>query len=116
MSEAAKPFDTAQHRQAWLKRLADEFLKLEAQMPVANFLPDDDGPAWAKKLEREIGVIIHPVAKLREALELTPERIGGILGHQCAMAVRVMEWFAEQKENPKAVEATALTPAPRPVT
>jgi len=48
MSEETTTSDGAQHRQVWLKRLADEFVKLEPQMPLKNFLPEADGPAWLK--------------------------------------------------------------------
>ena len=81
-------FDPAAHREKWLNRLADEFAKLESAMPVANILPESEGPPWVQNLEREVRLAMFPVAKLKKGLTLTPQRLGGILGHQCAVGVR----------------------------
>ncbi len=58
MSEEEQPFDPARLRKAWLKRLTDEYIKLESSMPMANFLPDKDCPKWVENLEREVGATV----------------------------------------------------------
>lgn len=87
-------FDPVAHRENWLRRMADEFSKLEAAMPMENFLPETEGPPWVQNLEREVRAAMFPVAKLKEGLDLTPRRLGAILGHQCAVAVWMMDWLA----------------------
>ncbi len=87
-------FDVAARREKWLRRLADEFIKLETAMPVENILPDTGCPPWVENLERELRQAMYPVAKLKKGLALTPQRVGGILGHQCAVGVWMMEWLA----------------------
>lgn len=79
-------------------------------MPVANFLPDASVPAWVEKLEREVGATMFPVAKLKEELKLTPKLLGAIIGHQCASAVWMMEWFYNEIENPREVDESKITP------
>lgn len=37
---------------------------------------------------------MFPVAKLKKDLTLTPQRLGGIIGHQCAMGVWMMEYIS----------------------
>lgn len=92
--------DTVAHREKWLQRLMDEIAKLEAAMPTPNFLPDTGCPPWVNNLEREVRQAMFPVAKLKKGLTLTPQRVGGILGHQCAIAVWMMEYLAVELEKP----------------
>jgi len=101
-----KPFDPVVHREQWLRRLADEYVKLETMMPVPDFLPDEGCPPWVENLEREVRQAMFPVAKLKKGLALTPQRLGGIIGHQCAIGVWMMEWLATQMEKTP-VEASA---------
>lgn len=103
-------FDEAKHRQEWLRRLADEYVKLETTMPITNFLPDEGCPKWVENLEREVGATMFPAAKLKEELKLTPRRLAAIIGHQCAIAVWLMEWLAEELEKPQTVDDSKLTP------
>jgi len=103
-------FDPAKRRAAWLRRLADEFIKLESSMPMANFLPDEGCPQWVDYLEREVGATMYPVAKLKEELKLTPRRLGAIIGHQCAVAVWMMEWLAAESKNPQILDDAKVTP------
>jgi hypothetical protein len=110
-----EPFDPVARRDKWLRRLADEFSKLESAMPIKNVLPETEGPPWVQNLEREIRQAMFPVAKLKKGLALTPQRVGGILGHQCAIGVWMMEYLAEELEkppvemdDPKAVEQAVL--------
>jgi hypothetical protein len=100
----------AERQRAWLTRLADEFIKLEATMPVINFLPEDDNPRWVMNLEREIGSAMYSTAKLKQSVDLTPWRLGAIIGHQCAVAVWLMEWFDQELESPQTVDDASLTP------
>jgi hypothetical protein len=110
MSEETKPFDPTKHRQAWLRRLADEYIKLESSMPVINFLPDEGCPKWVENIERQMGATLFPVAKLKEEFKLTPRRLAAIIGHQCAIAVWMMEWLDAELENPKLVDGSKFTP------
>lgn len=103
-------FDPVAHRENWLRRLADEFGKLDAAMPIKNFLPETEGPPWVQNLEREVRAAMFPVAKLKEGLVLTPRRLGAILGHQCAGAVWMMEWIAMETKKPQAVAEEKATP------
>jgi hypothetical protein len=110
MSENDIPFDPIKYRQDWLKKLADEFIKLEASMPIKNLFPDEGCPQWVEKLELEVGSQMYPVAKLKEEFKITPKRLGAIIGHQCAIGVWLMEWIQEQIENPKKVDVSNFTP------
>lgn len=93
-------FDPVAHREKWLNRLADEFAKLESAMPVENFLPETEGPPWVQNLEREVRLAMFPVAKLKKGLALTPQRLGGILGHQCAVGVWMIECINKELSKP----------------
>jgi hypothetical protein len=53
---------------------------------------------------------MYPAAKLKEELRLTPRRLGAIIGHQCAIAVWMMENLAGDLENPQVVDETKVTP------
>jgi hypothetical protein len=103
-------FDPVKRREEWLRRLADEFVKLESSMPVKDFLPESDGPAWVANLEREVGAAMFPVAKLKKDLVLTPRRLGAIIGHQCGIAVWMMEWVVAELSKPQIVADAKITP------
>ena len=104
-------FDLAKHRQEWLRRLADEYIKLESAMPMMeNFLPDEGCPKWVENIELEVGATMFPVAKLKEELKLTPGRLAAIIGHQCAIGVWLMEWLEDELEKPQSVDNAKLTP------
>lgn len=98
-------------REQWLRRLADEFSKLESAMPIKNVLPETEGPPWVQNLEREIRQAMFPEAKLKKGLVLTPQRLGGIIGHQCAIGVWMMEWLAGQLEQAAAEANPEITEA-----
>ena len=110
MNKTEIQFDPVKHRQDWLRRLADEYIKLESSMPVDNFLPDEGCPKWVENIELEVGATMFPVAKLKEELKLTPGRLGAVIGHQCAIAVWMMEWLSEQTRNPQTIDDSKLTP------
>jgi hypothetical protein len=85
--------DRQAQRTKWLKRLADELIKLEPLMPI-NLLPEEeDCPEWVRRVEREVGAVMFPEARIKEGFELTPGRMGALLGHECANAVWLMEWI-----------------------
>ena len=109
MSADEIEFDQTKQRQEWLRRLADEFIKLESSMPVINFLPDEGLPKWVENIEREVGACMYPAAKLKEELKLTPRRLGAIIGHQCAIAVWMLEWLAEELKKPQTVDESMVT-------
>src|SRR5579863_4799663 len=96
--------------QRWLRGLAEEYIKLESFLPGINFLPDEGCPGWVEKLEREVGSVLFPMAKLKKGYELTPRRFGSILGHQCAVAVWLIEWLGQELEKPQTIEETKFTP------
>ena len=102
--------DGLPNRERWLRGLAEEFVKLELSLPGINFLPDKGCPAWVEKLECEVGSAMFSTAKLKEGYELTPRRFGAILGHQCAVAVWMMEWLDQELENPQVIDETKFTP------
>lgn len=110
MSLETTESDPVKRRQDWLKRLANEYIKLESFLPGMNFLPDEGCPTWVENLEREVGATMFPVAKLKEESKLTPRRLAAIFGHQCAIAVWMMEWLAEELEKPQTVDDTKITP------
>jgi hypothetical protein len=105
--------DAVRRRKQWLRRLAEEYIKLESSMPVENFLPDKGCPGWVEKVEREVGATLFPVAKLKEEPNLTPRRLGAIIGHQCAMGVWLTEWLQKELEKPQVLDNTKLTPEQR---
>src|ERR1035437_2109833 len=108
-AKAETSIDPVKRQQAWLRRLADEYIKLESSMPGTNFLPDEGCPKWVENIEREVGATMFPVAKLKEELKLTPKRLAAIIGHQCAIAVWMMEWLQAELENPQTVDNTKAT-------
>jgi hypothetical protein len=111
MSENNIPFDPVKHRQDWLRKLADEFIKLEASMPFKDLLPENGCPRWVANLEREVGDQMYPVAQLKVEARLTPKRLGAIFGHQCAIAVWLMEQINNELESPKEMDLSKSTPA-----
>lgn len=86
-----------QRRQVWLGRLAEEFIKVAEFMPDSKisqaFTREEGCPQWVEHVETEIASIMMPVLRLKEGWELTPKRVGALLGHQCANAVWLMEWI-----------------------
>jgi hypothetical protein len=111
MNEETPPIiDPKERQQKWLRRLADEYIKLETSCPAPNFLPDEGCPKWVENLEREVGATMFPVARLKEKFELTPRRLGAIIGHQCVMGVWLMDWLAEQLKKPAVVDNDKVTP------
>jgi hypothetical protein len=110
MSEKENQFDPVKHRQDWLKRLAEEYIKLESTMPMMNFLPDEGCPKWVGNIEREVGASMFPVAKLKDECKLTPKTLGAIIGHQCAIGVWLMEWLTNELEKPQQIDESKLTP------
>jgi len=72
-------------------------------MPL-KFLPESDYPQWVGNVQKEIGPLMCPVAKIKEGVELTPKRLGALLGHECAYAVCLVDWLSEQVTAAQAKE------------
>ena len=94
MSQQTLQMELSEHRQKWLKRLAAEIEKIESFMPT-QFLPDDEKyPEWVKNVERDFSVAMLPAAKIRDSyFEITPKRMGALIGHMCEKAVWMSEWL-----------------------
>jgi len=96
------------NRRRWLNRFAAEFRRLEGLAPVRNMLPGENGPTWLGNVQSEYVRATHPAADLVGAKELTPARLGGLLGHQCANAVWMMEVFAKMIHQAEQTEESNL--------
>ena len=81
----------SKQRDKWLKRLAQEFLMLEGLYPWKDFLPKENSPEWVCRVEEKYLVEMHRGADLKGATKLTPMRLGGFLGYQCAYAVWMVD-------------------------
>lgn len=94
MSTSENDFDAEQQSKKWRSRLEDEYEKMAALMPVHFGLVGTEFPGWLENVERELRLVLFPAAKLRDkACVKTPKRMGAVIGHSCAMAVWLMEWF-----------------------
>jgi hypothetical protein len=100
--------DPKEHRTEWLKRLADEYIKLEPLLPFKLLPEGEDCPAWATRVEEEIGAVMLPHAKVKEEMSMTPQRMGALLGHECGIAVWMMEFFAQQSAVAEGFRAKEL--------
>lgn len=110
VSEEITIIDPAEHRTAWLQKLAEEFLKLEPLFPLSKFVPDEGAPRWVENVENEIAATMYPLARLKEDLQLTPKRLGGMIGHSSAYGVWMLENLEEQLSKPEInVDTTKLT-------
>ena len=102
--------DAEQRRKTWFVWLSNELDKIEPKMPVKFVLPDAHMPAWTAKVEQEVSIAMLPAAKLRHAnYQITARRMGSLIGHGCAMAVWMHEWFGAQVEQASAASQPALT-------
>jgi hypothetical protein len=111
MSAELATIDPEARRKAWLRRLCEEFLKLEPLMPLCNPLPDEASPKWVENVEREVGATMLPVAKIKDGFYLSPRRIGALIGHSCALGVWVMENLEHEVNKPKsAINSMQCTP------
>lgn len=93
----------------WLKRLADELIKLAPLMPIKLLPEEEDSPEWVRRVEREVGAVMFPEVRIKEAAELTPQRMGALLGHECANAVWMMEWIEAQEVVERKLAPKELT-------
>jgi hypothetical protein len=111
MSAEITTIGREESRDAWLRRLCNEFLKLEPLMQARNPLPDEGSPSWVANVEREVGATMFPVAKLKDGFYLTPRRIGALFGHSCALGVWLMENLEHEANKPRsAVNSMQCTP------
>jgi hypothetical protein len=109
-----EPKDFAsKRRDKWLNKLTDEFLVLEGLYPVKSFLPTENCPNWVSRLEEDFVLATHRGASLKDATKLTPMRVGGFLGYQCAYAVWMRDWFDDKVDSalkdPENSKKSALT-------
>jgi hypothetical protein len=110
MSQESQPIDLKAHREKWLKRLAAEIEKIESYFPKNNLVIDESCPAWVRKVEQEFSLAMLPAAKLRDSdFEITPKRMGALIGHMCEMAVWMTEWLGSTIENPPKVISVETT-------
>jgi hypothetical protein len=93
------------NRNKWLKGFAAEFWRLEGLVPVKAKLPQENCPEWVNRVSEEFIRATHPGADLVGAIELTPARLGGLLGYQCANAV----WMMEANANRDAAELVGVS-------
>lgn len=101
MSEQASGMDPEERRRQWLKKLTEEFLKLEAFFTAPKFLPDEGLPKWVENVEREFAATTMPVARIKEGLALSPKKLGALIGHQCANWVLMIEALDYLEERPE---------------
>lgn len=102
MSSDERTITDEQRRRAWLIRIAEKVEVAEKLFPKALVLPEQQ-PAWVDNVEQAVGVVLLPVAKIKEIKErsdLTPRVFGALVGHMCAMAVWTMEWIASEGDLP----------------
>ena len=109
MGEELPETDGKERRAKWLKRLADELIKLEPLMPIKLLPEEEDCPEWVRRVEREVGAVMFPEARIKEGSELTPGRMGALLGHECANAVWMMEWLGARAVLESKLGANQLT-------
>jgi hypothetical protein len=81
----------SRYRDKWLRRLAHEYLVIDGLFPWKDIRPKENCPEWVHRVELEYLLAVHRDAELRTTTELTPARIGGFLGFQCAYAVWMVE-------------------------
>jgi len=100
MSEGTTESTPEQDRKKWLDRLVGELDRIAPIAPF-NFLPDGvEYPRWVRNVEKEFSVALLPAAKVRDAnFEITPKRMGAMIGHICEMAVWMMEWLKYISES-----------------
>ncbi len=111
MSEETTTVDVKELRKTWLKRLADEFLKLEPFFPVQNMVPDKGVPQWVENVGQELGATLFPVVRIKDDLNLTPRRMGALIGHSCALGVWMMEGLAHELNKPEQeIDLSKFTP------
>src|SRR5690348_6094579 len=104
--------DPVKYRQDWMKRLAEEVEKIEPLLPIKLLSDGIAYPRWVLNVEREFALVMLPVAALKGDAELTPKRMGAVLGHMCEIVVWMMEWLNAQIETPNEQSKKLLTKKP----
>ena len=102
MSSDERTITDEERRRAWLIRIAEKVEVAENFFPKA-LVPPEQQPAWVDNVERAVGGVLLPVAKvkaIKERSDLTPRVFGALVGHMCAMAVWTMEWIASKGDLP----------------
>jgi hypothetical protein len=100
----------ANHTNAWLREIADEFISIESAVPPLIAQVEDNSPQWVQNLEREVGAALFPVAKLKGEQKLTPWRLGAIIGHQCSLGVWMMESIEKELNSLHKLDKSKLKP------
>jgi hypothetical protein len=102
---AERTKDPKARREAWLDSLRAELDKLAPMMPESPLPDDTDLPPWVARVEAEFAKAMFPAAQLKKGRDITPKRMGSVLGHMCNNAV----WFMEQcGKAPTAADAQAI--------
>ena len=110
MSQDTSQTELSEHRQKWLKRLAAEIEKIESLIPT-QFLPDDEKcPQWVRNILQKFSVALLPAAKIRDSnFEITPKRMGALIGHMCEKAVWMRDWLNSTVEDLPVDESVEVT-------
>ena len=112
MLEEFMASDPIEQRTAWLRGLTAQYAKLEPVLPLKLYAPDESTPEWVQNVEREVADAMLPVARLKDESNLSPKRMGALIGHGFAYVTWMMEYLkAETKRlmDPK-TKIPELTP------
>lgn len=106
MAYGASQREREEQRQKWMARLLEEFTKLEPCIPKGFVPEDEECPEWVRRIELEIAAVIMPRVRVKQEARLTPQWVGALIGHQCAIVVWMLEWMVmraavEQQLTPK---------------
>jgi hypothetical protein len=99
MSDLNQEDETNRRRKAWAESLLVEMERISGYLPPFGAM-DEKTPSWVQAVEKQFALVMLPAAKLKKGQDITPKRLGAVVGHQCAIAVWMMEWFnAEEKQK-----------------
>lgn len=105
------PVDPAERRQTWLRHLMEEFIKMRPLFPFPDLVPEEGSPQWVQNVEREVGAMMYPLAKLKQDYYFTPRRMGALIGHSCAVGVWMMECLERELKDAEAkTDLSKFTP------
>jgi hypothetical protein len=104
MNDEATELHVERDPKAWLRKLAEEFLRLEPLFPISAIFPEAEGPQWVQNVERELGAQMFPIAKVKDHFSLTPRRLGALIGHSCAYGVWMVECLEAMMEAPETTD------------
>jgi hypothetical protein len=111
MSERVQQISANPDVEAWLRKLTQEFVKLEQLFPNFMSFSDNDRPQWVENVERQLREQLFPVAEVKDNFSLTPRRIGALIGHSCAFGMSLVESMKEDNvELHNDLELARFTP------